>query len=148
MLPTSHIDVVHNISPTVYKIIYRGYMMWITCTYSVNNHVTHTIYRSCPQHITHGIYILSPTVCYPHHTSMLFTTYYPRYKIIYRGYMMWITCIYSVDNHVTHIICRCCPQHIIHGIYTLSPTVCYPHHMSMLSTTYYSRYIKSYTVGI
>ena len=118
--------------------------MWITCIYSVDNHVTHIIYRCCPQHMTHGMYVLPPTTCYPHHMSMLSTTYGPRYIQSCRGYMMWITCIHSVDNHVTHIIYRCCPQHVTHGIHVLPPTVCYPHHMSMLSTSCDPRYMQSY----
>ena len=56
MLPTSYTDVVHGILPTVYKIIYRGYMMWIPSVYSVEN-----------------------KQCYPHNISNLSTAYYPRY---------------------------------------------------------------------
>ena len=106
-IPTSYdVCVIHIISPTIYKIIYREYMMWITCIY-------------CGQ------------PCYPHHISMLFTTYDPQYIC---------TC---VTHTIYCIVYGMYPQHISHSIY--------PHHMMyVLSTTYRSQYmyIKSYTVSI
>ena len=145
----------------------------------MDNHVTHIIYRCCPQHITHSIYnhinvihIISHSIYSHHMMYVLYTAYRPQqyivYTIIYRGYMMWIACIYIVDNHVTHIIYRLsmlstsynphyictCVTHtiycIVYGIYPqhISHSI-YPHHMMyVLSTSYRPQYIKSYTVSI
>ena len=111
MLPTSYIYVVHSIWPTVYTIIYRGYMMWITCIYSMDNHVTHIIYRCGPQHMTYGIYVFCDPhyiLCRPRHIP---TAYVP--------HGIWSRCPRHIPTaYVAHGIWSWYPQYITHTICT------------------------------
>ena len=153
MLPTSYTDVVHGILPTVYKIIYRGYMMWIPSVYSVENNVTHIIYLCCPRYITHGIYRLfwptlytmsstpyTHSICRLRHMTVIPTAYIhgicnPRYMA---GMPTAYLPHYIRPHHITrrpHYMCSTRHMHMVWVTLTLFPTAYDPRH-NLFSTSY------------
>ena len=104
------------------------------------------------------MYIYCGQPCYPHHISMLSTTYDPRYICTCVTHTIYCIVHGIYPQHISHSIyphhMMCYPQHIAHSIYNHIPWVydvdnlhiycgqpCYPHHISMLSTAYDPRYI-------
>ena len=143
-------------------------MLWITCTYVVDNHVTHITYRCCPQHMvvistsyTHNIcfhsIVVIPTVyahsiCCPQHMVVIPTLYThsicnPRYMfVISTTYIPHYMSPQYIPRHPQHM---CCPHHM-HMVWvtlTLFSTAYAPQH-KLLSTAYTHSICRPYILWV